>query len=138
MERSLLIGNGINIQFGGADAYSSSAIMKRVIENIKMGKYTPLMENSITIDEQYGFLETMVKIIDQIKAGKLSNYADGLFMLMEMDRIKRTYPDHSSITSVFLEDYFLAFEIFNNRFKNEDGGEKMNITEKLYLHYLDK
>ena len=64
MERSLLIGNGINIQFGGVDAYSSSAIMNRVIENIKMGKYTPLMENSITIDEQYGLLETMVKVID--------------------------------------------------------------------------
>ena len=42
MERNLLMGNGINIQFGGVNAYSSSAIMSRVVENIKVGKYTVL------------------------------------------------------------------------------------------------
>lgn len=42
MERNLLVENGINIQFGGVNAYSSSAIMSRVVENIKASKYTAL------------------------------------------------------------------------------------------------
>ncbi len=82
MERNLLVGNGINIQFSGVDAYSGSAIMNRVVENIKAGKYTALTENSLSTDEQLGLLEGMVKIINQIKAGKYRSQADGIFMHM--------------------------------------------------------
>ena len=136
MERNLLVGNGINIQFGGIDVYSGSATMDRVVKNIKAGKYTGLTENSLSVDEQYELLDKMVKIIDQIKAGKYRNRADGLFMLMDLDRIKRTYPDSSSITSVFLEDYFLAFEIFNNGFKNQDGEEQNELYRKIIFALL--
>lgn len=136
MERNLLVGNGINIQFGGIDVYSGSATMNRVVENIKAGKYTALTENNLSIDEQYELLDKMVKVIDQIKAGKCRSKADGLFMLMELDRIKRTYPDSSSITSVFLEDYFLAFEIFNNGFKAKDGEEQSELYRKIIFTLL--
>lgn len=131
MEQNLLVGNGINIQFGGYDVYSSSAIMKRVVEHIKAGKYTSLTENSLSVDEQLGLLVNLVKVIDQIKAGKCRNKADGLIMIKELDRITRTYPDNSSITSVFLEDYFLAFEIFNNGFKAIDGEEQSESYRKI-------
>ncbi len=30
MERNLLVGNGINIQFGGLDVYSASATMNEI------------------------------------------------------------------------------------------------------------
>lgn len=131
MERNLLIGNGINIQFGGLDVYSGAATMNRVIKNISAGKYTALTENSLSTDEQQELLDKMVKIIDQIKAGKCRNKADNLLMAMELDRITRTYPDNSSVTSVFLEDYFLAFEIFNNGFKTKDGEEQSELYRKI-------
>jgi len=138
MERNLLVGNGINIQFGGVDVYSNSAILNRVVENIKAGKYTALTENSLSVDEQLGLLDGMVKVIDQIKAGKYKSQADGLFMLMELERITRTYPDNSSITSVFLEDYFLAFEIFNNGFKIKDGEEQSESYRKILFALLSQ
>lgn len=138
MERNLLVGNGINIQFGGLDVYSSSAIMNRIVDNIKAGKYTALTENSLSIDEQLGLLEGMVKIINQIKDGKCRNQADGLFMLMELERISRTYPKKSSITSIFLEDYFLAFEVFNNRFRAEDGQELSESNREILFRYLSQ
>ena len=138
MERNLLIGNGINIQFGGVDTYSGSAIMNRVVQNIKAGKYTALTENSLSTDEQIGLLEGLVKIINQIKAGKYRSQADGLFMHMELDRITRTYPNKSKITSVFLEDYFLAFEIFNNGFKAEDGEEQSESYRKILFKLLSQ
>lgn len=136
MERNLLVGNGINIQYGGIDVYSGSATMNRVVKNIKAGKYTALTENSLSVNEQYELLDSMVRVINQIKAGKCSNKADGLFMLMELDRIKRTYPDSSSITSVYLEDYFLAFEIFNNGFKSEDGEEQNELYREIVFTLL--
>lgn len=136
MERNLLVGNGINIQFGGIDVYSGSATMNRVVKNIKAGKYTALTENSLSVNEQYELLDSMVRVINQIKAGKCSTKADSLFMLMELDRIKRTYPDSSSITSVYLEDYFLAFEIFNNGFKAEDGEEQNELYREIVFTLL--
>ena len=39
------------------NAYSSSAIMSRVVENIKASKYTALTENSLSVDEQLGILD---------------------------------------------------------------------------------
>lgn len=71
MERNLLVGNGINIQFGGLDVYSGYATMNRVVENIKAGKYTILTENALDIDAQLEVLSGMVKVIDQIKAVSL-------------------------------------------------------------------
>ncbi|MGX8833712.1 hypothetical protein ACWG0P_05805 [Amedibacillus sp. YH-ame6] len=136
MERNLLVGNGINIQFGGVDVYSSSAIMNRVVKNIKAGKYTALIDNSLSPDEQLGFMQGMVDIINQIKDGKHRDNADGLFMLMELDRISRTYPVNSTITSVFLEDYFLAFEIFNNQYRAEDGEKQSEVYRKTLFTYF--
>lgn len=85
----------------------------------------------MSIDEQLGLLEGLVRVIDQIKAGKYRSQVDGLFMLMEMERITRTYPDNSSISSVFMEDCFLAFEVFNNRFKVKDGEEQSESYRKI-------
>ncbi len=136
MEKYLLVGNGINIQFGGYEKYSNSAIMSRVKKNINSGKYVALTENRLNPKEQLEVLEQFVKIIDSIKAGGYKKYADGLFMRMELDRIKRTYPESSTIESVFLEDYFLAFESFNNSFKEKDGDEKSEFYRKWMFNFL--
>ncbi len=136
MERNLLVGNGINIQFGGVNVYSSSATMGRVVSNIENGKYTILTENSLSVDEQMEILKKLVIVIDKIKAGQYRGNADGLFMLMELDRIKNTYPEKSEITSVFLEDYFLAFEIFNNGFIAVDGEEQSEKYRQIMFTLL--
>ncbi len=57
-------------------------------------------------------------------------------MLMELDRIKNTYLEKSEITSVFLEDYFLAFEIFNNGFITVDGEEQSEKYRKIMFTLL--
>ena len=138
MEKHLLVGNGINIQFGGFENYSNSAIMKRVVENIKSGKYNELTENSLNPEEQLALLERLVGIIDDIKSGKYHKFADGLFMSMELDRIKRTYPKNSTIESVFLEDYFLAFEVFNNIYKKVDGDETSEKYRQIMFDFLHR
>lgn len=131
MERNLLIGNGLNIQFGGKDKYSGYATMSRVVNSIKAGKYTALTENSLSPNEQLELLDGLVKVINQIRGKKLRANADGLFMEMDMDRISRTYPESSDVLSVFLEDYFLAFETINNGFRTEDGEEQRGTERKI-------
>ena len=43
----VLIGNGINIQFGGT-AYSNYFILERIESKAKIGGYAKLFDNSIT------------------------------------------------------------------------------------------
>lgn len=81
-------------------------------------------------------LEGLVDIINKVKRGQLTQYADGLFFILEMERIKRTYPDISTITSVFLEDYFLAAEIFTNMYKETDGEEKNEFYRKRIFDFF--
>lgn len=123
--RNILIGNGINIEFGGAENYTSSAIMGRVVENINKEKYNILTENNLSKEDVLEFLEVLVKFIDLMAQGKGGNYADGLFMLMEMQTIKDNYTTHNTITSVMLEDYFLAAEVFNNKFEDNEFRRKI-------------
>ena len=47
MGKNVLLGNGINIQFGGF-AYSSDFILKRIKYNSRLGKYDRLFNNKIT------------------------------------------------------------------------------------------
>lgn len=136
MNKSILVGNGINIEFGGYNNYSSSAIMQRVVDNIHSGKYQRLVKNILSEDEIIETLEGLVDIINLIKSGKLSQYADSLFMLMELDRIKRTYPETSTVTSVFLEDYFLAAEIICNKYKDADGEKQSEHYRKILFNFL--
>ncbi|ACV64578.1 hypothetical protein Dtox_3884 [Desulfofarcimen acetoxidans DSM 771] len=51
--RSVLLGNGINIQFGGK-AYSNDFIMKRIIFNARANKYDPLVNGLISGKEIEG------------------------------------------------------------------------------------
>lgn len=138
MERNLLVGNGINIQFGGLSEYSGFAIMNRIVENIKSGKYTVLTGNSLTIEEQLEILNGLVTVIDKIKAGKYRNRADGLFMHMELERIARTYPKKAlfhlcvwRIISWHLR--YLTMDLVRRMARS-----KMNYIEKLCLCFYDK
>lgn len=45
--KSVLIGNGINIQFGGT-TYSNYFILERIKSKAKLGGYDKLFKNSIT------------------------------------------------------------------------------------------
>ena len=111
---------------------------KAAIKNINSGKYIALTENNLTSKEQLEMLGKLVEIIDKIRAGYYAKYAEGLFMLMELDRIKRTYPEKSKIESVFLEDYFLAFETFNNCCKEKDGEETSEYYRKVMFEFLQR
>lgn len=69
MKKSLLIGNGININFGGK-AYSNQFIIKRIIFNARAGKYDALFEGTITGDEIARVFESLAENANDIAEGE--------------------------------------------------------------------
>ncbi len=65
MNRHLLVGNGINIQFGGA-AYGSEFILKRIKYNCRLGKYDSLFGGIITGSEIENVFNGLVDIANNI------------------------------------------------------------------------
>lgn len=66
--KNLLLGNGINIQFGGV-AYSSSFIMKRIKYQAKLDRYDELFGNKLTGTEIVNLLENFVEEANNIREG---------------------------------------------------------------------
>ena len=106
MQKNLLVGNGINIQFGGSD-YTNREILKRAIANISADKYSRLLPG-ISSKELLDTFEGLKDIV--VNIGKRKPSEEFIFLLMEIQRIKDTYGVDSVIDDIALEDLFIALE----------------------------
>ncbi len=107
MQRNLLVGNGINIQFGGYENYSNEAIIKRVINNIETERTKGYL-SVCSKDEIIEFLEKNRQIITDIKHYKPKE--EYLFLLTEIDRISKQYSADTPIEKIGMEDLFICME----------------------------
>lgn len=133
MERNILFGNGINIEYGGFDTYSNKAIMSRLMENIKSDKYKSIF-TGISKSELFESIEGLFYIVKDIS--KWAKYADGLFMQMEIERIKTSYNKSTADVDIGLEDIFIALELLSNKFK-DDEQFRYKINHELQMLMLD-
>ena len=69
VEKSILIGNGININFGG-NAYTNDFIIKRIVFNAKASKYDPLFDNGISGNEIANIFIGLADWANDISEGK--------------------------------------------------------------------
>ena len=67
--KSILIGNGININFGGK-AYTNDYIIKRIIFNARANKYDPLFNGEISGDEIASIFIELATWVNDISDGK--------------------------------------------------------------------
>jgi len=103
MQRNILIGNGINIQFGGIDQYSNSAILHRMFGNMKEGKYLPILPDCA---------------IEQLKIWRGERYnAEGEKQISE-------YLDYWNLNT----GYMLSFNFNKNK---EQGVKRVEIGDKV-------
>lgn len=107
MQKNVLIGNGVNIQYGGKDVYSNEAILKRMVENIRDGKYCHLLPDC-SIGEQLNFFEKLHDLL--VNIGQCNPPEVYLFLLKEVERIKNQYGPDTVLEQIGMEDYFLALE----------------------------
>lgn len=138
LTKSIIIGNGINIQFDEKKDYTCSAIMERVVSNIKAGKYQQLFDNQISADNLLELLNALCSVIDAIVNGQYQKEAfdaGGLLAIVgEYQEIKEYYAKTvpNTYQTVGLEDFFFALEVLNIGLskKVRDSEEHTEIIRK--------
>lgn len=113
MDKNILIGNGINIQFSGNDDYKNYKIIERLIENIENNEYKDVFQNGITPKE----LLILIRYLDSYLNNKLKK--DYKLKLARTDDERETlsnilerYSSKSDgITNIGLEDYFFLMKM---------------------------
>ncbi len=126
--KSILIGNGIDIQFGGK-AYSNRFIMERAIFNALTNKYDILFGNQITGEEIKTLFEGFLTIANDLLNGKYnsvkdSGIADAVNDFSYRFSEKKKFDKYFEIP---LEDWFLLFALF---FEDNNDLKKLYIASK--------
>lgn len=109
--KSLIVGNGMDIEFGGMGVCGNKAILNRVYNNIQEGRYTDIIRE--TPETLIKLFDGYRNIINQVIKGTWNISAnDGyLFLLMEMERVRNSYNVNPAFNEIGLEDYFLGNEL---------------------------
>ena len=90
--KSLLVGNGVNIQFGGK-AYSNYFIMQRIKFKAKLDKYLELFGHALTSQEIIDILDGFVSIANDIRSGKFDKFAKDKDDVDALTEFKNRYTD---------------------------------------------
>lgn len=109
--KSVLVGNGLNIQFGGR-AYSSSFIMKRIKFKAKMDCYDELFNYSLTKEEIIDVLNGFVSISNDIIDNKYDDVVKDKDEKEALLDYKKRYSKIQEPHEIMLEDWFFILHIF--------------------------
>ncbi|MBR9649446.1 hypothetical protein [Clostridium tyrobutyricum] len=137
--KAILVGNGINIQFGGK-AYSSEFIMKRIKYKATLGYYGTLFDGALNGSEINQILNSFVNITNDILDNKYDNYVkDNKSLILALNNFKKRYKKINAPHELMLEDWFFVLHMFflknNDIFKNltasKQGFERL-ILDGIY------
>jgi len=128
---NIIIGNGVNIQFGGWD-YTNKSIVERALFKLKTGDYS----KDVYTEE----IEIWIKMLFQAFPNFLKGYYDKLAVLKdekeELLNFKKRYNKKTRIYEIGFEDFFLLNELHCR--KNKIGNpERYYFQEFLRRLFLD-
>lgn len=136
--KSVLVGNGINVHFGGK-AYSSAFIMKRIIFNTNVSRYDLLFNGLLSGKDIVGIFRAFIEIANKALAGGY----DGTGNPDEREAIedfKNRYTGPiTKYHEIMLEDWFLMVRLFflknadlNNIWQPVKQGFELMILDAIY------
>lgn len=133
--KTLLFGNGINIQFGGSDNLSKSIIL-RAIKSTKEVDYPThiIAEDPTLIVSLLGHLFLQVR---GVLNGEYDSYAFTTDLRSCLDDFKRRYSARKSlnVATVGFEDYYLLYDLMCYKYKIKNP-EKYYVREALKCFFL--
>lgn len=109
--KSVLLGNGINIQFGNK-AYSNDFIMKRIIFNARSNRYDPLFEGLISGKEIESIFRAFVDIANKALNGDYDGVGNTDDQKAIEDFKNRYIAPILKYYEIMLEDWFLLIRLF--------------------------
>ena len=127
--KSILVGNGINIQFGGK-AYTNAFIMSRIILNVRTGKYSTLFNNKVSESDIEGIFKGLMDYANNILSGKYDNLPQKELSEAIHD-FKRRFSKKGGFKlykEIPLEDWFLMLQLFF--VDNPDLISQLNTTKQ--------
>ena len=117
MNKSILIGNGVNIQFSGNYEYKNWAILVRMKDNLSQsGRYTDRFNGTIDAGDLNDFLDRLHKWFTEKATKGISSLR---YLISEDDirtfldickRCEETAPD---ALNMGMEDYLFILKLFN-------------------------
>ena len=119
--KSVLYGNGINIQFSNKvnkDDYKNYKIICRLMETLKTDKLDKCFKNLISHDAIVEIIEELNKYYNKISSNfpftlKIFQLLESDDMITLMEILGRYNGKSSTLTDVSIEDYFYIMKIFN-------------------------
>ena len=110
--KSVLLGNGINIQFGGK-AYSNYFIMERIRYRAKLDSYKELFGNTLSSSEILSILDGFVNIANDIRNGEYDQFTDDDNVKEALNDFKHRYIVKVDASyDIMLEDWFFLIQMF--------------------------
>lgn len=125
--KSLLVGNGINIQFGNR-AYTSEYIMKRIKYKAKLGYYDNLFGGKVTGDEINEILNAFVKITNDILDNKYDEYVIEDELKIALVDFKGRYNKIRASHEIMIEDWLFVLHMFF--LKESDIADNLKAAEQ--------
>lgn len=108
----LLLGNGINIQFGGR-AYTSEFMMKRIKYRAELGTYDYLFKGSIKSAEILLLLNAFVGIANSLRIGEFDQFCQDTDTKEAVEDFKKRYKNEiKKPHEIMLEDWLLLVHVF--------------------------
>ncbi len=104
--KNVVIGNGINIQYGGFE-YTNENIIKRALLNLKNSNFS----KEVYTKEIETWLYMLYSAIPNILNGKYDQLAVSSTEKEALEHFKKRYPYRKKISDIGLEDYFLVNEL---------------------------
>lgn len=131
--RTLLAGNGINIQFGGK-AYTSQFIIERMKCRAAIQKYDVLFENTISSDELVGLFNGFVDLVKRILSGECDGLDMDCDLKAALEDFKSRYDAVTYPHDIMLEDWLFVLKMYSLMYDAEkDSGSAEIGFKRLFL-----
>lgn len=126
MIKNILVGNGINIQFGGCE-YTNKGILMRLTNNLQTIDYSEIFGNRVTNNELLFLVENLCGLIPEILKGKYDCFCNSDDERDVLARFKKQYKGNPQTEDIAMEDYFFILLLFHKRF-----GDKQELITETY------
>ncbi len=117
--RNILIGNGINIEFGGGE-FSNCGIINRLMRNIQIKDYSIQFGSVISSRELGGIVDGLRDVLLSVIIGKFDDCCQNFDEKFTLNRIKSQYNAKTELSDIGMEDYFFLLKVFHNKFNDTD------------------
>lgn len=118
--KTILLGNGFNIELGGRD-YLNKSIINRLIRNIETRNYsTTILDGKIKNEELEVLLPGLYDELKKMLKGQYDKYCITPENISLLSMLKTRYELSANIDDIGMEDFFVILRLFHTRYGDGD------------------